>query len=69
MTEANEVEALEAELNRLMGEIASAQPKQSRLPGKAMPSGSSAKLLALNRQLATLKLRLSQSKAKAKAKA
>ena len=58
---------LEAEHKRLIAEIAALSPKSGpKLPGRAVPSGSSAKLVALNRQLATIALKLRLGKLKAK---
>ena len=68
MPATNDIAALEAEMKRLNGEIAELSPKGApKVPGRAVPSGDSARLVSLNRQLATVKLKLAQAgKAKGK---
>jgi len=62
----NDIAALESERDAITASIAELGSKKSgMLPGRQVPNGSSAKLLALNRQLATVKLKLAQAKAKA----
>ena len=66
MDATNDIAALEAELKRLNAEIGELSPKGApKVPGRPAPSGDSARLVTLNRQLATVKLKLAQA-AKAK---
>ncbi len=68
MNELTNVTTLEAELARLTDEIAAfSRDVQSRkgattMPGRPSPNGATAKLAVLNRQLATVKLKLGQTK-------
>jgi hypothetical protein len=62
MTATNDVAALEAEMKRLSDEIAGLSPRGApKVPGRPAPSGDSARLVTLNRQLATVKLKLAQA--------
>lgn len=57
--------ALEAEVERLGKEIAELTPRPSpKSSGRATPSSGSARLVTLNRQLATAKLKLGQARSK-----
>lgn len=61
MKKVQDIAVLEAEHKRLVEEIAANSPKSGpKMPGRTVPSGSSSKLVALNRQLSavTLKIRL-----------
>lgn len=68
MPASKDIAALEAEMKRLNGEIAELSPRGApKVPGRPAPSGDSARLVTLNRQLATVKLKLAQAgKAKGK---
>jgi hypothetical protein len=62
MPATNDIAALEAELKRLNAEIGELSPRGApKVPGRPAPSGDSARLVTLNRQLATVKLKLAQA--------
>jgi hypothetical protein len=68
MASGKEKAALQAEVERLGKEIAELTPRPSpKTSGRTPPSSDSARLVMLNRQLATAKLRLGQTKQKVRA--
>jgi hypothetical protein len=60
-----DITTLEAERTRITDAIAALSPDLGRqLPGRKLPSSAGAKVDALNRQLATINLKIKQAKAK-----
>lgn len=60
-----DITTLEAERARITDAIAALSPDLGRqLPGRKLPSAAGSKVDALNRQLATINLKIKQAKAK-----
>ena len=61
----SDIVTLEAERTRITDAIAALSPDLGRqLPGRKLPSAAGSKVDALNRQLATINLKIKQAKAK-----